>query len=266
MEGARRLQRLGIACLILAAATAPPALSSAQEESPAPAAAPPAATNPAPAPGTPTDSGGTADASGRPPADKSDADAPAPADVVIPASGPTPAPAAATSKQPKAVAAASALVSIGDNFFSPATVSVAVGDTVTWKNNGQAQHSATASNGSFDTGIIAPGQSRSHTFTTAGTFSYFCTVHGTAQSGTVRVAAASGGGGGDGNAGSSSSGQSEASAVASADAAGDANTLPLTGFASLSLALVGLALLASGIVIRRFEDQKRRRFLGFPLR
>jgi LPXTG-motif cell wall-anchored protein len=224
-------------------------------------------TDPAQAPGAgqPADNGNATDSTRKPASDKQ-GEADAPADVVIPAAGPTPAPAVATAKQPKAVAAASALVSIGDNFFSPATVSVAVGDTVTWKNNGQAQHSATANNGSFDTGIIAPGQSRSHTFTTAGTFSYFCTVHGTAQSGTVRVAAASGGGGGDGSAGSSSDGQSEASAVASADAAGDANTLPLTGFASLSLALVGLALLASGIVIRRFEDQKRRRFFSFPLR
>ena len=53
----------------------------------------------------------------------------------------------------KARASASASVSIGDNFYSPASVSIGVGDTVTWANNGQAQHSATADNGSFDTGV-----------------------------------------------------------------------------------------------------------------
>jgi LPXTG-motif cell wall-anchored protein len=162
------------------------------------------------------------------------------------------------------VKAASALVSVGDNFYSPATVSIAVGDTVTWRNNGQAQHSATASNGSFDTGVFGAGQSRSHTFNTAGTFSYFCTVHGTAQSGTVRVAAASGvGGGGGGNDDTgATAGQSEADAVASAGAAGDANTLPLTGFASMGLAIIGLVLVASGMAVRRVEDQNRRRRSG----
>jgi plastocyanin len=267
-EGARRLQRLGLACLIAAAALAPPALSAAQEES---AAGDPAATTApptTPAPGAGQSTGDPNDAGRpdrKPAADKPNPieDAPAPAEAPA---DPAPAPAVA-SKQPKAVAAASALVSVGDNFYSPRTVSIAVGDTVTWRNNGQAQHSATATNGSFDTGVFGAGQSRSHTFTTAGTFSYFCTIHGSAQSGTVRVAAAAGGGGSDGggSAGSSAGGQSEADAVASADAAGDANTLPMTGYAAGALALVGFILLGTGIFLRRFDDQ-RRPFLSFPLR
>jgi LPXTG-motif cell wall-anchored protein len=161
---------------------------------------------------------------------------------------------------------ASASVSIGDNFYSPASVSVTVGDTVTWRNNGQAQHSATANDGSFDTGVFGPGGSRSATFDSAGTFSYYCTVHGQVQSGTVRVLAASGGesggavGGGGGPA-TRASGESEAAAVGSPDAAGDANTLPATGMAAGGLALVGSALLASGLVMRRRERRETGRQL-----
>lgn len=165
-----------------------------------------------------------------------------------------PSDGASVASSPKARKSASASVSVGDNFYSPASVSIAVGDTVTWRNNGQAPHSATADDGSFDTGVFQPGSSRSHTFTRAGTFSYYCTVHGQVQSGTVRVLAASGGGGGGGGGASgpeaSATGDSEASAVASPDAAGDSNTLPATGLAAGALALVGVALVASGLATR----------------
>jgi plastocyanin len=180
-----------------------------------------------------------------------------------PAPTPPPAPGP-TSRSGKAQASASASVSIGDNFYSPASVSIAVGDTVNWSNNGQAQHSATADDGSFDTGVFGPGASRSQTFTRAGTFSYYCTVHGQAQSGTVRVLAASGGGsGGGGGPTTSATGDSEAAAVASPDAAGTSTTLPATGMAAGVLALVGLALVASGSLVGRAGGTRDRqsRFL-----
>jgi len=181
-----------------------------------------------------------------------------------PAPTPPPAPGP-TSRSGKAQASASASVSIGDNFYSPASVSIAVGDTVNWSNNGQAQHSATADDGSFDTGVFGPGASRSQTFTRAGTFSYYCTVHGQAQSGTVRVLAVSGGGGGGGGGAptTSATGDSEAAAVASPDAAGTSTTLPATGMAAGVLALVGLALVASGSLVGRAGGTRDRqsRFL-----
>lgn len=68
-------------------------------------------------------------------------------------------------------------VSIVDFHFSPATTTIHVGDTITWTNTGKQPHSATADNHSFDTGILHAGQSGSHTFTSAGTFTYFCVVH-----------------------------------------------------------------------------------------
>ena len=141
---------------------------------------------------------------------------------------------------------------MGDLFFSPASVSIAVGDTVTWRNTGQAPHNATADDGSFATATLNNGQSASHTFTQAGTFSYTCTIH-PQMKGTVRVLASDSGGSGGGGAsssGSSSSGTTESSAVASPGAAGDANTLPMTGMAAGALALVGLAMLGCGLLVR----------------
>ena len=149
---------------------------------------------------------------------------------------------------------------MGDLFFAPSSVSVAVGDTVTWHNTGQAPHNATADDGSFKTPTLNNGQSASHTFTQAGTFSYTCTIHPNMK-GTVRVLSSSGGGGGGGAPSSSSSGSSssEASAVASPSAAGDSNTLPMTGMAVGALALVGLALIALGLIARQADRERSRR-------
>ena len=70
-------------------------------------------------------------------------------------------------------------VTVGNNFFSPADLSVATGTTVTWtwaagavEHNvtfDDGQHSATQSSGSFP-----------RTFSAAGTYPYHCTIHGAA--------------------------------------------------------------------------------------
>jgi plastocyanin len=155
--------------------------------------------------------------------------------------------------------AASTTVTMGDFFFSPSSVTVAVGDTVTWRNTGQAPHNATADDGSFKTPDLNNGGSASHTFNTSGTFSYICTIHPNMH-GSIRVLASSGGGGGSRGAGSGSSGssQSETSAVASPTAAGTSTSLPATGLAAGALALAGLAMLAGGIALRRLDPLSRR--------
>ncbi|HEX6586443.1 MAG TPA: plastocyanin/azurin family copper-binding protein [Solirubrobacterales bacterium] len=157
-------------------------------------------------------------------------------------------PAGARGSGRRARASASATVTMRDFFFSPASVSVAVGDLVTWRNTGKEPHNAVADDGSFDTGIVAAGQSASRMFPKPGTFGYICTIHPNMK-GTVRVLSSGGGGGGTGGS-SSSPGPSEADAVASPNAAGDSKTLPMSGMAAGSLALVGLALVASGLVLR----------------
>lgn len=70
-----------------------------------------------------------------------------------------------------------ATVSIVDFAFDPAQIDVAAGTTVTWTNNGSAPHTVTADDGSFDSGELAPGESFSFTFDTAGTFAYHCEIH-----------------------------------------------------------------------------------------
>jgi plastocyanin len=80
-------------------------------------------------------------------------------------------------------------VSIVDYSFSPGTTTVHVGDTITWTNTGKQPHTATANDNSFNTGILRNGQSASHTFSAAGTFTYYCVVH-PFMHGTVVVLAA----------------------------------------------------------------------------
>ena len=75
------------------------------------------------------------------------------------------------------VLAATRGVAIQDFAFSPRTVEIRVGDTVRWTNRDSVAHSATAQNGSFDTGLLSDGESGSVRFTAAGTYRYICTPH-----------------------------------------------------------------------------------------
>jgi plastocyanin len=63
-----------------------------------------------------------------------------------------------------------------DNFKLP-SLTVKVGDTVSWTNEDGAPHTATANGGSFDTDRLETGESGSFTFTSAGEFDYFCAIH-----------------------------------------------------------------------------------------
>lgn len=90
------------------------------------------------------------------------------------------------------VLAAVSTVTIANFAFSPDTVTIGVGDSVTWTNGDGTAHTATAGDGSFDTGSIAAGASETVTFDTAGTFPYICSIHPT-MTGSVVVEAAGGG-------------------------------------------------------------------------
>lgn len=76
-----------------------------------------------------------------------------------------------------AAAATPSEVTIRDFAFEPPTVEIAAGATVVWRNAGNAPHTATASDGAFDTGRIDPGQEATVTFDTAGSFAYRCAFH-----------------------------------------------------------------------------------------
>src|SRR6185437_3745831 len=81
----------------------------------------------------------------------------------------------------------------GGTNYNPSSVTIQVGDTVrwTWASN---NHSATSGtpgspNGIFDSGIHNSGFTYSFTFTSAGTYPYYCRVHGAMMTGTVTVTA-----------------------------------------------------------------------------
>ncbi len=69
-------------------------------------------------------------------------------------------------------------VSVMDSFFSPRTIIISAGTTVTWTNMGSMNHTVTADNASFDSGALPPGSTFSRTFNTPGTFNYYCRFHG----------------------------------------------------------------------------------------
>lgn len=96
-----------------------------------------------------------------------------------------------------AAPALAASVSAVDFKFVPQTVTISPGETVTWTNNGQSPHTVTG--GGFNSGNLNPGQTFSHTFSSAGTFAYHCQYHqAQGMVGTVIVTGSGGGGGSSG--------------------------------------------------------------------
>ena len=91
---------------------------------------------------------------------------------------PTPKPKPTPTPTPTPAATTEGLeAEIHDFSFAPAELTVPVGSTVTWRNAGDAPHTVTASDGSFDSEMIAAGGSWARTFETAGTFTYVCAFH-----------------------------------------------------------------------------------------
>lgn len=88
-------------------------------------------------------------------------------------------------------APSSAAVRIVDKTFTPGTVTIATGGTVSWSNDDDQSHTVNASAGGFASGTLSPGGKYSRTFTAAGTFGYFCAIHPDMK-GSVRVQTASG--------------------------------------------------------------------------
>lgn len=138
-----------------------------------------------------------------------------------------------------------ASVSAIDNEFDPAQLDVDEGTTVTWTNNGEAPHTVTASDGSFESGNLDPGQTFSYTFDEAGEFSYVCDYHeSTGMVGSVTVAAAGNGGNGGGNGNGTDDPTDEPTDTTGDDTTGD-DELPQTGpdglgaFLYLAAVLIG---------------------------
>lgn len=67
-------------------------------------------------------------------------------------------------------------VTVAGFAFQPDAVNVDQGATVTWTNDDDVAHTATAQDGSFDVSL-SPGGSGSHTFDEPGTYTYVCSLH-----------------------------------------------------------------------------------------
>jgi hypothetical protein len=131
------------------------------------------------------------------------------------------------------------VVAIAGFAFAPKDVTVTVGDTITWTNSDATAHTATADNGSFDTGTIGANGTGTATFSTAGSFPYHCKIH-SSMTGTITVEAAAGGSG-SGSGATAPPSDTDAAIAASAEA-------PLGSL----LAIVGAGLVAFAFARRRF--------------
>jgi plastocyanin len=156
--------------------------------------------------------------------------------------------------------------------FVPKKITVAVGDTIMWRNEDSEPHNAIAEDDSFRTDTIQHGETVSATIDEAGSHPYFCSIHA-GMTGTV-VAGSSGGGGGGGGGGtggggggstggSGSAGGSTASGTSTggsstttpstgtgATASGGTSSLPSTGQEELWFALAGAWLLTVGALAK----------------
>ncbi|MBV2152034.1 plastocyanin/azurin family copper-binding protein [Kitasatospora sp. SUK 42] len=92
---------------------------------------------------------------------------------------PAGSPASPTSSPASAPATANA-VSIKNFAFSPAELTVKVGTKVTWTNTDPDAHTVTSkqgSNGPLQSAALATNDTYSYTFTTPGTYAYYCSIH-----------------------------------------------------------------------------------------
>jgi plastocyanin len=99
-----------------------------------------------------------------------------------------PAPSATAPKQEAVPAVVK--VSIGDNFYKPKNVTIRRAQSIRWKNDGAVAHTVTSDSASdvkFDSGKLDPRGVYALKPSSPGDLTYYCTIHGKAQSGVVAV-------------------------------------------------------------------------------
>lgn len=82
-----------------------------------------------------------------------------------------------TTTQSNTTTATNNTVNIVNFTFTPETLTVKVGTTVTWTNNDSTTHRPVSDTGVFDSGDLPPGAAFSFTFNNTGTYSYHCSIH-----------------------------------------------------------------------------------------
>jgi plastocyanin len=101
-----------------------------------------------------------------------------------------------TSTQTNVVVNTGPTVEVTEFSFTPSAETVGLGETVTWRNVGDSSHTVTPeklADGStpFESSRqIGPDQTFVQTFTAAGSYAYFCSIHPDRMSGTLTVSPA----------------------------------------------------------------------------
>ncbi len=90
---------------------------------------------------------------------------------------PAASPAPAQPQQAAPSDAEGSKASIQDFLFQPSRLEITAGTTVVWTNGGQVEHSVSADDGSFDSGLIEPGARGTITLKKPGTYTFHCTPH-----------------------------------------------------------------------------------------
>jgi plastocyanin len=78
------------------------------------------------------------------------------------------------------------LVTVVNFAFSPQTLSVTAGTTVTWTNRDSTTHTITSDTGVFNSGNLATNSSFTYTFSNTGSYAYHCAIH-PSMTGTIIV-------------------------------------------------------------------------------
>lgn len=171
---------------------------------------------------------------------------------------------------PRASAQSTISVSIQNFAFSPGSVTLVIGvnNTVIWTNHDSATHTVTADDNSWGSGDLADGATYTHTFETAGTFGYHCSIHqfmtgtvvveavapattstsSTTVSSTTSTSTASAS---STTTTSQTSSSTSTAATTSSTSSSSAGGIPEFPFQGALVAAFTLALMASYLVIRR---------------
>ena len=78
-------------------------------------------------------------------------------------------------------------VRVGDNFFSPSSISIRKGDYVKWRWVGDARHNVVATRGASFRSSIKTSGTYTRRFRRRATIRYICTIHPSSMRGTIRV-------------------------------------------------------------------------------
>lgn len=78
-------------------------------------------------------------------------------------------------------------VGLYDDAYQPMSMTISAGVNVSWMNYGSHNHTVTADNQSWDSGLLAPGQTYNLTFKVRGIYTYHCILHPKRMQGTIIV-------------------------------------------------------------------------------